>query len=119
MEILQCNFLKTSIEVELISLVSHFSSLDKIINHIDKKIDINQTTNDDLKYTAVHLAAWDGKEEILKYLLKEANPDCVGADGYSPLHLAASNGRFSCVKLLVQSGAQLSRRVIDENIFFR
>ena len=29
------------IEVELISLVSHFSSLDKkIINHIDKKIDI-------------------------------------------------------------------------------
>jgi hypothetical protein len=108
------------IEVELISLVSHFSSLDKkIINHIDKKIDINQTTNDDLKYTAVHLAAWDGKEEILKYLLKkEANPDCVGADGYSPLHLAASNGRFSCVKLLVQSGAQLSRRVIDENIFF-
>jgi len=108
------------IEVELISLVSHFSSLDKkIISHVETKIDLDQTTNDDLKYTAVHLAAWDGKEEILDYLLKNgANPDCVGADGYTALHLAASNGRLSCVKLLVQEGAQLSRRVIDENIYF-
>lgn len=108
------------IEVELIYLVSHYSSLDKkIISHVDTKIDLDQTTNDNLKYTAVHLAAWDGKEEILKYLLKNgANPDCVGADGYTALHLAASNGRYSCVKLLVQEGAQLSRRVIDENIYF-
>jgi len=108
------------IEVELIYLVSYYSALDnKIISHLNSNPDINQTTDDELKYTAVHIAAWDGKGEILKYLIdKGANPDVRGLDGYTALHLAASNGRKDCVRILFEAGAEISTRVIDENIFF-
>lgn len=67
------------------------------------------------QYTAVHYAAWDGRDEILKILLKAgAKPDLVGSDGYSPLILAACNGRTGCVKILLGAGVDTERRKNDE-----
>lgn len=77
-------------------------------------LDILDTGQD--KYTAIHFAAWDGQNEVLKVLIDAgANPDILGTDSRSPIHLAAANGRTEAVKLLIEAGVDINRRVLQPN----
>ena len=98
------------IEVELIYLVSSSSSLNNSIKDlISKGIDLNETTTDQDRYSAVHFAAWDNKSDILEYLIKSgADPNMKGKDGLSPLYLACVNGNYQSVKCLVDNGAEIN-----------
>jgi hypothetical protein len=105
---------------ELISYVCTFMEVDqRIVDLVDAGVDLNASFEDGEGYTAVHFAAWDGKDEILAYLLEAgAKADVVGEDGYTPIFLAAASGHLDCVELLVENGADVNRRLKDDNIYF-
>jgi hypothetical protein len=111
---------KILITNELISYVSAFSKLDqRIVDLVESGVDLNESFENGEGYTAVHFAAWDGKDEILAYLLEAgASADLVGEDGYTPLLLAVAGGHQACVELLVEKGADVNIRVKDSNIYF-
>ena len=51
-------------------------------------------------------------DEVLKYLVKNERIkiDPVDTTGYTPLHLAAFHGKISNAKILIDSGADLTKR---------
>ena len=110
----------TLITNELISYVSTFMEVDqRIADLVESGVDLDASFDNGEGYTAVHFAAWDGKDEILAYLLEAgAEADSVGEDGYTPLFLAAAGGHLDCVEILVENGADVNRRLKDSNIYF-
>jgi hypothetical protein len=110
----------TLITNELISYVSAFMEVDQwIADLVESGVDLDASFDNGEGYTAVHFAAWDGKDEILAYLLEAgAEADSVGEDGYTPLFLAAAGGHLDCVEILVENGADVNRRLKDSNIYF-
>ena len=81
----------------------------RIINEGNTDINVRDSGED--AYTAVYFAAWDGKVEILKYLIKAgADTDIVGNDGDTALHLAVATGKTDCVKILLEAGVNIERR---------
>jgi len=64
-------------------------------------------TESDLDYTALHLAAWNNRGDIVKYLIEEANcpPDSEGEYKRTPLMLAANWGASGSMKVLLELGA--------------
>ncbi|MCE2779949.1 MAG: ankyrin repeat domain-containing protein [Algoriphagus sp.] len=110
----------TLITNELISYVCTYTEVDQlIVDLVEAGVDLDASFDDGEGYTAVHFAAWDGKDEILSYLLEAgAKADIVGEDGYTPIFLAAAGGHLDCVKLLVENGADVNRRLKDNNIYF-
>uniref|UniRef100_A0A5K3FZ61 ANK_REP_REGION domain-containing protein n=1 Tax=Mesocestoides corti TaxID=53468 RepID=A0A5K3FZ61_MESCO len=63
--------------------------------------DPNLTTRDD--YTALHIAAKDGRADIVQCLLANgADPDARTKRGFCPLHLAAKRGRAEAARTLLQ-----------------
>ncbi len=105
---------------ELISYVSAFSNVDqRIIDLVEAGVDLDGSFENGEEYTALHFAAWDGKDEILSFLIDEgAKVDLVGEDGFTPLLLAAAGGHQECIEILVKNGADVNRRVKDGNIYF-
>ena len=60
----------------------------------------------DSNLTALHLAAWFGKEAVAAQLLQAgASVSAVTDDGSTPLHWAAYNGETSIANLLLQANA--------------
>jgi ankyrin repeat protein len=59
--------------------------------------------------TAMHVAATEGHEIIIKELVEEYDADihCLTEEGLTPLHLAALSGHADCVRLLIDYGAQI------------
>lgn len=57
--------------------------------------------------SGLHIAAQLGHVKFLQALVQEAFCDvhAVNTGGFSPLHLAALNGRVECVKMLIRYGA--------------
>ncbi|MEY3648487.1 MAG: hypothetical protein RLZ13_1372 [Bacteroidota bacterium] len=105
---------------ELISYVCTYTEVDqRIADLVEAGVDLNESFDDGEGYTAVHFAAWDGKDEILAYLLEAgAKADVVGEDGYTPLLLAVAGNHTACIEQLVESGAAVNIRVTDANIYF-
>jgi len=57
-----------------------------------------QSSEDNLQRTALHLAVVAGNEELVKYLLENgADPLILDKCNYNVLHLAIQNGKF-CLK---------------------
>lgn len=110
----------TLITNELISYVSAFMEVDqRIADLVESGVDLDASFDNGDGYTAVHFAAWDGKDEILAFLLEAgADADPVGEDGYTPVFLAAAGGHLDCVEILVENGADVNRRLKDSNIYF-
>jgi hypothetical protein len=110
----------TLITNELISYVCTYTEVDqRIVDLVESGVDLNESFDDGEGYTAVHYAAWDGKDEILAFLLEAgAEADRVGEDGYTPLLLAVAGGHQTCIELLVESGADVNIRIKDANIYF-
>lgn len=60
------------------------------------------------RHSALHIAAANGQIEILSLLLEGSiNPDVVNRNKQTPLMLAAMHGKISCVKKLVEAGANI------------
>ena len=56
----------------------------------------------------LHIAAYHGRLEIVKYLLeKGASIEAEDKDGQKPLHMAAANGQLEIVKYLLGKGASI------------
>lgn len=110
----------TLITNELISYVSTFTGVDRrIVNLVEAGVNLDASFDEGEGYTAAHFAAWDGKDEILYYLLDAgAKADVVGEDGYTPLFLAAAGGHLACIEDLVEKGADVNRRLKDDNVYF-
>ncbi len=65
--------------------------------------------------TALHLAAYEGHDNIVALLLKRgANPNQTNKNGENPLHYAAHEGRPRIVTLLLERGADLTQKNIFE-----
>ncbi|XAR60579.1 hypothetical protein NMG60_11034011 [Bertholletia excelsa] len=68
---------------------------------------IHQTTVYD-RHSALHIAAANGQIEIVSMLLdKSVKPDLLNRNKQTPLMLAAMHGRISCVKKLIEAGANI------------
>ncbi|XP_012260350.2 tyrosine-protein kinase Shark isoform X1 [Athalia rosae] len=64
-----------------------------------------------LGQTAVHLAAMDGADEILKKLIEnKASVNCRDSAGYTPLHYACQSNLPSTVRILISGGANIQAR---------
>ena len=65
-------------------------------------------------WTALHLAAYYGKEAVAAQLLQAwASVSAVDDHGHTPLHVAASYGKSSLANLLLQANA--SSTAVDKN----
>lgn len=100
---------------ELISAAEN-GDMDTVNRIIQEGGDLDILDSGQDKYTAIHFAAWDGQNEVLKALIDAgANPDILGTDSRTPIHLAAANGRTEAVKLLIEAGVDINRRVLQPN----
>ncbi|CAI9776734.1 unnamed protein product [Fraxinus pennsylvanica] len=60
------------------------------------------------RHSALHIAAANGQTEILSMLLdRSVNPDLLNRHKQTPLMLAAMHGKISCVKKLIEAGANI------------
>ncbi|XP_023748522.1 putative E3 ubiquitin-protein ligase XBAT31 isoform X1 [Lactuca sativa] len=69
---------------------------------------IQQTTVND-RHSALHIAAANGRIEIVSMLLDDqlVNPDSLNRHKQTPLMLAAMHGKISCVQKLIEAGANI------------
>ncbi len=80
---------------------------------------------DDDGFTLLHLAAREGREEILGFLLEKGAPVSARSrdgEGAMPLHQAAARGYRGCVELLLANGADINamdRHISDGHRFRR
>ena len=108
---------------ELIALlVSGNVTIEQVEKFINKFPDkINNTNPSSDNYTALHYAAWDGFDDIVKFLIdNKASVNFVGSDERTPIHLATANNHVECVKLLIDGGAEIDLKVLsaaEENIY--
>ena len=64
--------------------------------------------------TPLHLAAWKGHTEVVKYLLANwAEVNAKDEDGWTPLHLAARMGYTEIAKCLIARGADVKAKDKD------
>ena len=80
----------------LLPMVKSLYSIDK------EKVDPS-APQDEYGNTTLHIAAYYGKLEVVKYLIteKHCDPMCKARDGATPLHHAISTGRLHIVKYLI------------------
>ncbi|KAL4571043.1 hypothetical protein LXL04_017793 [Taraxacum kok-saghyz] len=69
---------------------------------------IRQTTVND-RHSALHIAAANGRIEIVSMLLDDrlVNADSLNRHKQTPLMLAAMHGKISCVQKLIEAGANI------------
>ena len=68
-----------------------------------------ETRDEDMKRSALHLAAFCGYVDVVKVLIqKGADVNAVDEDKETALHWAAKNGRADVVKVLIQKGADVN-----------
>ena len=81
----------------------------KILLNPKFKLNVNQTTQDDLKRTSACLAAVQGHAEILELLIvSKADINLKGSDGYAPIHLAAQEGHLKILSILLKHSVKLN-----------
>jgi ankyrin repeat protein len=69
-------------------------------------VEVNKTG-----WTALHYAATNGHDDIVKYLIEHAAYiDAESPNGTTPLMMAAMNGHITTVKLLLDEGADMDLR---------
>jgi hypothetical protein len=74
---------------------------------LDCKINID--TRDERRWTALTIAAFNGREALTGMLIRQgANVLIKDVRGYSPIHWAAYNGHANIIKLLIVNGADVN-----------
>src|SRR6056300_1697372 len=91
-------------------------SLEEIVDIIKKNPNSVFETDPVEGYTALHYAAWDGKDQIVSILIENgAKVDAKGIDGYTPFLLAANNNHLKSTEILVNNGADINIIIDDDN----
>merc|ERR1712166_1699789 len=68
--------------------------------------------DEELKRTALHMAAWSGKKSSLLILLKAgANVHALAVDNMTPLIFAAQNGHAECCESLLKKKANPNHKI--------
>ncbi|MBP7636016.1 ankyrin repeat domain-containing protein, partial [Candidatus Ozemobacteraceae bacterium] len=63
--------------------------------------------------TALHLAAHDGKDDVVKLLLEAgANREARSEHGETPLHMAAADGHTSIMQMFLEAKADVNARTL-------
>lgn len=68
---------------------------------------------------ALHLAAWDGQCDALRFYVEKGlltDLNTVSSEGLTPMHLAAFNGQIDAVKLLYSRGGGLGLKSTDGSL---
>ena len=114
---------RTIVKSEIMTIICDQSStLDQIKEVVEadsNAVHVQQDNGSDEGYSALHYAAWDGKADIVKYLIdKGADVNLKGKDGCSPIVLCGVvPNQTDCVKLLVENGAFLENRNMEPNMY--
>ena len=88
------------------SFVEQLESVDALKDNLSRKRGV-------FGYTPLHEAVASGKHEVLDYLLtttSSVHVNCRAKNGFTCLHLAASSGHVSCLRVLLKNGADISIR---------
>jgi len=65
-------------------------------------------------WSALHEAAYAGREDFIKLLLSSgANVNVQNSDGATPIFTAAQYGNVSCLKLLLKNGGDINLLTVD------
>jgi ankyrin repeat protein len=59
------------------------------------------------EWMAIHIAAWTGKEEVVRVLSEKLHVNETGKDNLTALHCAAAQGHVKVTQLLLQRGADV------------
>jgi ankyrin repeat protein len=90
--------------VPLLCVAAASGSLDCVVYLV--KVGANINDSDSSGSTPVHWAAMWGHDKILRFLLE--NGAKISSHQFNPLLLAARNGRYECVSVLLDSGADIN-----------
>jgi ankyrin repeat protein len=60
------------------------------------------------EWMAIHIAAWTGKEEVVRVLSENLHVNETGKDNLTALHCAAAQGHVKVTQLLIQRGADVN-----------
>lgn len=91
---------------ELYYVVEYGNSTIGVKELLQKGADGNYTL---CSYTPLHIAARDGKKEIVKLLLeKNVDSNVKNNQGHTPLHLAVYKGKKDIVELLINNKADVN-----------
>ena len=93
-------------------LSAAFADRDAVILLLEHGAHIHQYSHNPLRNQALHACIALGNSVEVAQLLLEAGADvnATAAGGYTPLHLAASNGKRDIVTLLLEHGANREAR---------
>lgn len=87
----------------------------EVIDASSLKNNINQALTQN-GCTALYIAARNGHQELVKYLLKHnASVDLADSDNTTPLYIAAENGHLQVVELLIKHHADVNKLRSDNN----
>lgn len=101
------------------SLMSNFtddSAEDSSNSYMTEGLSDSSTNSNRLNgFSALHLAAYLGKASVIRLLLSTCPEavDLTNNDGETPLHIAASEGRFEAVVELLRAGANTLLQDVD------
>ena len=80
-------------------------NIQKLNNHLDKVIDINNRSNE-MGYNALHLAALANRIEVAEFLIsKGADVSARSNVDVTPLHIAIKEGFLDFARMLLDHGA--------------
>ena len=82
-----------------------------------EKLEVNflyafDEANIDKKIAPIHLAAFIGKQDIMKLLLNNPTIDIdleTEPSGFTPLCVAAFSGNYEILRMLIENGAELNK----------
>ena len=88
----------------------------EIIDNDNTQVNATDILMDTHGFTPLHYACWDGKDDLVKYLIEQgANVDAEGTyDTCTPLLLCIEPHQFNCAKLLIEANANLEIRNTEE-----
>ncbi|PWA56399.1 XB3-like protein [Artemisia annua] len=83
--------------------------LETVTNVLTKNPDLINKTSVDDRHSALHIAAANGRIQIVSMLLDDysVDPDSLNRHKQTPLMLAAMHGKISCVEKLIEAGANI------------
>ncbi|XP_004294504.1 PREDICTED: putative E3 ubiquitin-protein ligase XBAT31 [Fragaria vesca subsp. vesca] len=85
-----------------------FGDLETVEALVERDSSILRHTTVYDRHSALHIAAANGQIEIISLLLERSvNPDALNRHKQTPLMLAAMHGKISCVRKLLEAGANV------------
>ncbi len=104
--------------LHLLAKGDNYEAVETLLTHIEERHigRLSKVVNakDEYGYTPLHLAAYSGKLDTVKYLIsKGADVNTKNKCGVTTLHIAANYGKLNVVKYLVNKGANVNANAVE------